>query len=343
MRIVSKAPFRIGLAGGGTDVSPYSDQHGGAILNATISLFAHTTIIPRTDGKIIIRSENTNEELVFDSAEKLPTNGGLDLQVGVYNRIVKQFTKEKLSFELITKMDVSSGSGLGTSSTLVVSVLGAFLKWLNISLDKYKIAQLACDIERVDLKMAGGKQDQYAATFGGVNFMEFNKNNTVVVNPLSIKEELLNELQGNLILYYTETRRQSAKIIETQANNAKTKQEKPLQAMHLVKEQAFLMKEALLNEELHKIGEILSTSWENKKQMADGITNELIDDIYSTAINAGATGGKISGAGGGGFMIFYAEESNRSNVLKSLEKFGGQAEGYEFCEEGLSSFLIDNG
>ena len=336
----SRAPFRIGLAGGGTDVSPYSDEYGGAILNATISLYAYTTIIPRTDGKIIIRAVDRGEELIFDSSDELPVTGTLDLQVGVYNRIVKEFGKKGLYFEMITSMDVSSGSGLGTSSTLVTSILGAFVEWFKLPLGEYDIAQLAYDIERVDLAMAGGKQDQYAATFGGVNFMEFYEGNKVIVNPLRIKAELLNELQFNLILYYTDTSRESAKIIETQAGNAKAKKDKPVQAMHAVKEQAFLMKEALLKDELHKIGEILSVSWENKKKMAAGITNELIDDIYSTAIEAGATGGKISGAGGGGFMIFYAEEANRYNVIKALGKFGGQAKRYEFSKEGLTTWTV---
>jgi len=336
----SRAPFRIGLAGGGTDVSPYSDEYGGAILNATISLYAYTTIIPRTDGKIIIRAVDRGEELIFDSSDELPVTGTLDLQVGVYNRIVKEFGKKGLSFEMITSMDVSSGSGLGTSSTLVTSILGAFVEWFKLPLGEYDIAQLAYDIERVDLAMAGGKQDQYAATFGGVNFMEFYEGNKVIVNPLRIKAELLNELQFNLILYYTDTSRESAKIIETQAGNAKAKKDKPVQAMHAVKEQAFLMKEALLKDELHKIGEILSVSWENKKKMAAGITNELIDDIYSTAIEAGATGGKISGAGGGGFMIFYAEEANRYNVIKALGKFGGQAKRYDFSKEGLTTWTV---
>ena len=340
MKYRSKAPFRIGLAGGGTDVSPYSDVYGGATLNATINLYAYTTIIPRTDGKIIIRAVDRAEELIFDSAEVLPVTGKLDLQVGVYNRIVKQFNKKGLSFEMITSMDVSSGTGLGTSSTLVSSILGAFVEWFKLPLGEYDIAQLAYDIERVDLAMAGGKQDQYAATFGGVNFMEFYEDNKVIVNPLRIREELLNELQFNLILYYTETSRESSKIIETQSENAKSKKDIPLQAMHIVKEQAFLMKEAILKDDFKRIGEILAISWENKKKMASGITNQLIDDIYSTAIAAGATGGKISGAGGGGFMIFYADNSKRYEVIEALGKFGGHAKRYEFSKQGLTTWTV---
>lgn len=340
MQYRSKAPFRIGLAGGGTDVSPYSDEYGGAILNATISLYAYTTIIPRNDGKIVFRSEDEDLTLTYDIQKEIPTGSQLDLQIGVYNRIVKDFTKEALGFEMITSMDVSTGSGLGTSSTLVVSILGAFVEWLKLPLGEYDIAQLAYDIERVDLNMAGGKQDQYAATFGGVNFMEFHPNNNVIVNPLRIRQELLNELQFNLILFYTKTSRESSRIIETQSQNAQSKKEKPIQAMHIVKEQSYRMKESLLKGELRNIGKILDVSWINKKEMASGISNSFIDEIYAAAIENGATGGKISGAGGGGFMIFYADNNNRYNVINALRKFGGEIQKYEFTTEGLISWTV---
>ncbi|MGB0883948.1 MAG: hypothetical protein ACPGTG_04455 [Flavobacteriales bacterium] len=339
MKYRSKAPFRMGLAGGGTDVSPYSDEFGGAILNATVNLFATTTITPRTDGKIIIRAADRDEELIYDSSETLPIDGLLDLQKGTYNRIVSQFSKTKLAFEMVTNMDVSSGSGLGTSSTLVVSILGAFVEWLKLPLGEYDIAQLAYDIERVDLKMAGGKQDQYAATFGGVNFMEF-YGDKVIVNPLRIKQGIVDELEFNLLLYYTKTSRESSKIIETQAGNAKNKSEKHVGAMHEVKKQAFLMKEALLRAELKSIGDILSVSWENKKKMADGITNAFLDSIYSKAVEAGATGGKISGAGGGGFMIFYCGNDTRYKVIKALNSFGGHVYNYQLTNQGLTTWTV---
>lgn len=340
MKFRSKAPFRIGLAGGGTDVSPYSDQFGGAVLNATVSLFAYTTITPRTDGKIIIKAIDRGKILEFNSIEELPINGTLDLQKGVYNRIVKQFTKESLSFEMITSMDVASGSGLGTSSTLVVSIIGAFVEWLKLPLGEYDIAQLAYDIERIDLNMVGGKQDQYAATFGGFNFMEFSEQNKVIVNPLRIKPELLNELQFNLILYYTQTSRKSAKIIETQVDNTKGEKDIPVQAMHVVKELSYRMKEALLKGEMRKIGKILYDSWINKKKMAIGITTPLIDKVYNTALEAGATGGKISGAGGGGFMIFYCDNNKKYDVIKAIEKLGGEVKRYEFDTKGLTTWTV---
>lgn len=340
MIIRSKAPFRLGLAGGGTDVSPYSDLYGGAILNITVNLYARTTIIPRNDGKIIIHSVDQGKTFEFDASQVLPLNGEVDLQLGVYNRVIRDFVQKPLSFEMTTSMDVPSGSGLGTSSTLAVSILGAFVEWLELPLGEYDIAHLAYEIERNDLKMAGGKQDQYAATFGGVNFMEFLKEDKVIVNPLRTKKSFLNEINFNLILYYTNTNRESAKIIEKQIENVKSSTSKPISAMHQLKEQAFGMKEAFLRSEVSAIGKLLHESWLNKKQMADGISNSSIDEIYQTALKAGATGGKISGAGGGGFMMFFAESTNRYQVTKALEQLGGKVVNYEFTQKGLDSWTI---
>ena len=336
----SKAPLRLGLGGGGTDVAPYSDLFGGAILNATINMYAYATIIPRDDGKIVMHSWDKNERYEFDSIEELPINGELDLLRGIYNRVVKDYTGKALSFELSTRVDAPPGSGLGTSSTLVVAILGAFAEWLKLPLGEYDMARLAYEIERVDLAMAGGKQDQYAATFGGVNYMEFDKDDKVIVNPLRIRPDYLNELAFNLVLYYTETSRLSSKIIEAQSKNVNDKNEKSIEAMHKLKEQAKRMKETLLQGNIDEIGKILDFGWQHKKQMAAGITNPLIDDIYSAAINAGASGGKISGAGGGGFMIFYCPNNKRDTVIKALKKFGGDAKRYEFVNVGLSTWSL---
>jgi D-glycero-alpha-D-manno-heptose-7-phosphate kinase len=338
MIIRSKAPLRIGLAGGGSDVSPYSDLFGGAILNATISLYAYATIVPRNDGKIVFQSIDKNEQYEFEPSLRLPINGILNLHRGIYNRIIKDFHKKPLSFTLTTQVDAPAGSGLGTSSTLVVAIIGAFAEWLKLPLGEYDLAKLAYDVERVDLGMAGGKQDQYAATFGGVNFMEFSENDKVIVNPLRIKETYLNELAHNLVLYYTQTSRLSSKIIESQSANVISNNQKSIEAMHQLKKQSIMMKEALLKGNLDKIGEILDFGWKFKKQMADEISNPLLDDLYSTARANGATGGKISGAGGGGFMVFYCPGENRSRVIESLKPFGGEAQRYEFTTKGLTTW-----
>lgn len=336
----SKAPLRIGLAGGGTDVSPYCDIYGGAILNATVSLYAYASIEPLNVGKIEFIAVDRNESDTVNSTENIELNGHLDLLKGVYNRIVKQFVNKPLSFRLTTYVDAPAGSGLGTSSTLVVAILGAFAEWLKLPLGEYDIAHLAYQIERIDLKMAGGRQDQYAATFGGVNFMEFYKEDKVIVNPLRIKDAYLSELEHNLILFYTETSRYSSAIIEQQARNVKDKNQDSINAMHHLKEQAIMMKEALLRGNIHQIGEILEYGWQNKKKMAGGISNQFIEEIYNAAKSAGATGGKISGAGGGGFMIFYCPNNTRYDVIDAIEKFGGKVKRYTFTKEGLSTWTI---
>lgn len=340
MIIRSKAPLRLGLAGGGTDVSPYSDIYGGAILNATISMYAYATIIPRNDGKIIFRAIDKNEIYEFDSTEYIPLDGELNLLRGIYNRIVKDYIKKPLSFELSTYVDAPPGSGLGTSSTLVVAILGAFVEWLNLPLGEYDLARLAYDIERIDLGMAGGKQDQYAATFGGVNFMEFFKDDKVIVNPLRIRSNYLNELAYNLVLYYTETSRYSSQIIEKQAMNVANNEMQSIEATHKLKEQSILMKEALLKGELNRVGEILDFGWEHKKLLAEGITNPEIEKIYKIAKKNGASGGKVSGAGGGGFMTFYCPDNKRTQVVQALEKHGGKVKRYEFVTQGLSSWTF---
>lgn len=340
MVIRSKAPLRIGLAGGGTDVSPYSDIYGGAILNATINMYAYASIIPRNDNKIIIRAEDRGMVVEYKSASSLPINGTLDLAKAIYNRIIKDFKLEKLSFELITYVDAPPGSGLGSSSTLVATIVGAFVEWLNLPMGEYDIANFAYKTERIDLAFAGGKQDQYAATFGGVNFMEFYKDEKVIVNPLRIKSTILNELAHNLVLYYTGTSRLSSAIIEKQQESIAKNKKSSIEAMHHTKKMAILMKESVLKGNLNEIGPIMLEAWEYKKKMAKGISNPQLDEVYKSAIKAGATGGKISGAGGGGFMFYYCPENTRYKVISELKKFGGTIQPFQFTKTGLSSWVI---
>jgi D-glycero-alpha-D-manno-heptose-7-phosphate kinase len=336
----SKAPLRIGLAGGGTDVSPYSDLYGGAILNATLSLYAHATIEPIADSKIILEALDRNEQQEFDWSSQLPLDGKLDLLKGVYNRVQQDYGIAQQGFKLSTYVDAPAGSGLGTSSTLVVAIIGVFAEMLRLPLGEYDIAKYAYDIERKYLQLAGGKQDQYAATFGGVNYMEFYAGDKVIVNPLRVKEQHLFELENNLVLYYTSTSRESAEIIKKQSKNVTDNKSSSIEAMHQLKQQAQMMKEAILMGRLHEIGEILDFGFQQKRKMAEGISNQLMDDIYEAAKKAGATGGKISGAGGGGFMFFYCPLNTKYNVIKSLENFGGRQRNFQFVEHGLKTWTV---
>lgn len=332
--------MRIGLAGGGTDVSPYADMYGGAVLNATISLYAHASILPTTDGKITIEAVDRGETQVFDMADVLPLDGQLDLAKGAYNHIVKKYGPVPSGFRLTTSVDAPAGSGLGTSSTLMVAIVGVFAEWLQLPLGEYDIAHIAYVIEREELAMAGGKQDQYSATFGGVNFMEFYADNRVIVNPLPIKKKVLAEMSNNLVLYFTSTSRLSSTIIEAQTQNVHDKNAQSIEAMHQLKKQAEMMKEALLLGKVDDVGPILDFGFRFKKQMAKDISNDRLDGIYNTALQHGATGGKITGAGGGGFMMFYCPGNTRYAVTEALKQFGGELSRYHITEQGLFTWSI---
>jgi len=336
----SKAPLRVGLAGGGTDVSPYCDLYGGAILNATVSLYAYANIEPTTDNKIVLYAADRKETVSFEKSNTLPLDGKLDLLKGVYNRVQADYGFPDTGFKLHTFVDAPAGSGLGTSSTLVVAIIGAFAEMLKLPLGEYDIAHYAYQIERKDIQLAGGRQDQYAATFGGVNYMEFYEEDKVIVNPLRIKPEYLRELENNLVLFFTATSRDSAKIIMEQQKNVHDKNDSSIDAMHQLKEQSRRMKEALLKGRLNEIGEILDFGFQQKRKMAANISNNIIEDIYESAKKAGASGGKISGAGGGGFMIFYCPGNSRYSVIEALQKFGGEVKQYSFTKYGLSTWSV---
>lgn len=336
----SKAPLRIGLAGGGTDVSPYCDLYGGAILNATISLYANANIELLSEKKIILEASDRKEIEHYQYDSLLPLNGKLDLLKGVYNRIQKDYGLPSVGFKLQTFVDAPAGSGLGTSSTLVVAVIGVFAELLELPLGEYDIAHYAYQIERKDLNLAGGRQDQYAATFGGVNYMEFYEEDKVIVNPLRIKSEYLSELENNIVLFYTDSSRESAAIIKEQQKNVQEKKDTSIEAMHQLKEQSRMMKEALLKGRLNEIGEILDFGFQQKRKMAANISNPFIEGIYEAAKKAGSSGGKISGAGGGGFMLFYCPGNTRHKVIEALRQFGGEVKQYTFTKNGLTSWVV---
>ncbi len=332
----SRAPLRLGLAGGGTDVSPYSDIYGGAILNATLSLFAYVDIEATHNEQLIFEAKDFGLRETYELTNELDTEGRLNLLKGVYNRIQRDYPFEHKGLKITSYVEAPPGSGLGSSSTLVVALIGAFVEMLNLPLGEYDIAHYAYDIERKDLGLAGGKQDQYAATFGGFNYMEFYKDDKTIVNPLRIKPEYIYELEKNTVLFYTSKSRESASIIDEQVANVKAKNMSSIEAMHHIKEQSIMMKEALLKGELSKIGEIFDYGHKHKKNMAAKISNEHLENIYNTAKKAGATGGKISGAGGGGFMAFYCPGTSRYDVISALSAYEGSVIPFLFTKYGLT-------
>ncbi|MBU6140095.1 MAG: dehydrogenase [Proteobacteria bacterium] len=340
----SRSPLRLGLAGGGTDMESFYSLHGGCVLNATIDLYACCTLKPRSDGKIRFVASDIGEEFETAVTDYIEPTGALKLHKAIYNRIVKDFNKGQPigAFKMTTYCDSPPGSGLGSSSTLVVSMIKTYAELLSIPFGDYDIANLAYEIERKDLQMKGGKQDQYAATFGGVNFMEFHKDDKTIINPLKVRRWILSELEQSLILFYTGVSRDSGAIIEEQNQNIENKSEETIKSMLAIKQEAFEMKDALLRGDIKAIAESMQRGWEAKKSASAKISNSNIDRIYNMVMNAGAMAGKISGAGGGGFIMFLVPPSKRMKILRLLEQEkSGRTMPCHFVDEGSQSWRIN--
>jgi D-glycero-alpha-D-manno-heptose-7-phosphate kinase len=339
-KVRARAPLRLGFAGGGTDVSPYSDTFGGCVLNATIGMFAYCSIEVRNDQKVKFVALDYQRELETDTGADLEPSGLLALHKAVYRRIVRQFLGGAcLPVTVMTASDAPAGSGLGSSSTLVVAMIEAYRELLALPLGEYDVAHLAYLIERVDVGQAGGRQDQYAATFGGINFIEFSAGQAIV-NPLRIRQSTLMELEAMLVLYLTGISRESAKIITEQSESLRSGHEAALLAMHQIKRDAYVMKDALLHNDLRTFSDTLGRSWEAKKRTASGITNAEIDRVCDVARSAGALSGKVSGAGGGGFLFFMALPERRPELLQALSREPGTTMRCCFTESGAQAWRV---
>ena len=340
MIIRSKAPLRLGLAGGGSDVSPYSDIYGGLILNATINLYAYCTIEETEGDQITICSYDSHSQETHPLGASIPAEGKALLVKGVYNRVMRDFSLTPVPFRITTWNDAPAGSGLGTSSTMVVAILKAFVEWKSLPLGDYEIARLAYEIERKDLGLSGGKQDQYAASFGGFNYMEFLPGDVVIVNPLKVKRWILDELESSMILYFTGASRSSAAIIDEQKKNTSGGKSDAIEAMHRIKQSAVDMKLAVLKGDIDGFAKILGDAWEDKKKMASGITNPMIQEAMDAALGAGAKAGKVSGAGGGGFIMFVVDPTRKVEVENALRNLGGTVMPFQFTDGGAHGWKI---
>ena len=315
----SKVPFRISFGGGGTDMPEYCKYHTGAVINTTIRLFTHTSLVLRDDTKVSFKWINKDEFEEHEFSDNLDCSYGLKLFKATHNHICKQYNIEPIGYDIVSNQDVPTGSGLGTSSTLIVSLIGVYMELFNLPLGEYDIAEMAIQIERVELKENGGKQDQYAAAFGGFNYMEF-KGDDVIVNPLRIKDSVQDEMENNVVLYFTNFTRNSSDVLTEQIQKMKNKNKTSTLSLHALVEQAKLMKDCLIKGAIDDLGEILDYGFQQKKMLAKGISTPQIELLYKTALEAGATGGKISGAGGGGFMFFYCPNNTKYDVIKALDK-----------------------
>ena len=341
MKIRAKAPLRLGIAGGGTDVSPFCDEHGGAVLNATINLYAHTYLERVHDNFVeFISHDLTLSERLPAGMQEIPIDGKLKLHRAVYRRVMDQFNNgEDLPLRIATYCDAPMGSGLGSSSALVVSMLEAYRALLALPLGEYDLASLAYEIERVDCGFSGGKQDQYAASFGGFNFIEFYGANNVIVNPLRIRRHTVKEFEASTVLFFNGASRESAKIIDDQINSVKNGG-KSLRAMHEIRQSAYDMKASILKGSIIELANGLREAWKAKKATSSVISNPHIDYIENIVTASGATSLKVSGAGGGGFMMILMPPELRYQVVKALSKENGEIVQFEFTTEGAHSWTV---
>jgi D-glycero-alpha-D-manno-heptose-7-phosphate kinase len=342
MIIRSKAPCRLEFAGGGTDVPPYCDQYGGIILNATINQYAYCTVSPRSDNEFRIQSLDYGTIATIKDEKDLEFDGNLDL-VKATLRVMSKYDKYiKKGMNITLHSDVPAGSGVGSSSTVCVALIGAIAEYYRIPLNSYEIADLAYHIERKELGIKGGLQDQYAAVFGGFNLMEFGKNLEVKVNPLKIRQRVLNEFHYHLVLIYTGKARMGDKILDKQIKIVETKDQEILGHYDILKNIAIRMKDALIKEDVSNFGQLFETAWFHKKKLAPTISNEQIDTIYETAKSNGATGGRIMGAGGGGHMLFYVDYNNRKKMIDALENIGCRYVPFMFDHDGLQVWWVND-
>ncbi|MBQ8179833.1 MAG: kinase [Candidatus Methanomethylophilaceae archaeon] len=330
----ARAPLRIGLAGGGTDVDPYASKKGGAVFNTTINRYAYCTITPTGDHSMSVHSTDYGKYEAPLDGGPLPLDGNMDLIKAVTNHF-----EIKDGFRLFLQSEAPPGSGLGGSSTVMVSIIAATCEWLGIKMTGSEMAQLAYRLEREEIGLKGGKQDQYAAVFGGFNLMKFAESG-VDVNRVRISEDTINELQYCSLLCYTGSPRESAKIIESQVDSFKSGQNE--EALDESRKLAFEMSSALERGNITKAGELLDLSWQYKKQFSNKISNPQIDAFYEAAKAAGAIGGKVSGAGGGGFMYFICRYDRKYSVAQELQKLGARITDYMFEPRGVISWRYPN-
>jgi D-glycero-alpha-D-manno-heptose-7-phosphate kinase len=342
--IRSRAPLRLGLAGGGTDLSPFCDMHGGAVLNCTIDRYAHAFVAPRSDDQVVFEASDLQVQGVeaheehpvaasFDSGE------GLRLHRAVYDHFRRHYAgNQPLAVTVATAVDAPPGSGLGSSSALVVALCEAFRAYCHAPLGLYDLARLAFEIERIELRMAGGKQDHYAAVFGGVNFIELLPDGSVLVSPIRVERAILNEIEASLVICFTGVSRTSDTIIREQMARIVADDAVAIDALFALKAAAIEMKQALLAGRVGDVAAILDASWRSKQRTAESISTGLIDRVFETGRKAGARAGKISGAGGGGFMMFVVDPEDRIKVVTALNRAGGTAGPVHLTTRGVESW-----
>ena len=326
--LIARAPVRISLAGGGTDLPAYYEQYGGCVVSTTINKYFYVFLNVCQDDDLQITSSD------YRTFYRHEGNGPLlwDGDLGLPKAILHHFGIER-GLTMFLASEIPPGTGLGSSSSVAVAIIKAISTACGLPLSKQELAELACTIEIEKLGQPIGKQDQYAAAFGGLNFITFTRDG-VTVEPLRVSHETWHRLQENLLLFFTGSARGAANILSQQKKATQHKDPQVIQALHHVKEMAIQVKECFERGDLQRFGQLLHENWMQKKRFAKGVSNPFIDRCYDLALEHGALGGKITGAGGGGFLMLYCEPEHQPAVTQALEVEGLKRMSFRFETTG---------
>ncbi len=303
--IITRTPFRVSFAGGGSDIASFYQKHDGCVLSTTINKYMYISVHPSFNRRqTVLKYSKT--ETVTDIA---------DIEHQYFRQVLSNL--QISGVELVSTADIPSGTGLGSSSSFTVGLLHSLYCYKGKYVSRERLASEACNVEIEQLGNPIGKQDQYAAAYGGLNFIEFRRNGGVAVEPIIMSENSLHKLENNLMMFYTGQLHSASSILEEQKKNiaAGDRELNQLKMCSLARD----LREELQNNHIDAMGEILHENWMLKKTLANGISNPAIDDAYERALKAGALGGKLLGAGGGGFLLFYVPQEKQNAVKEALE------------------------
>ena len=335
--LIVRSPVRISFGGGGTDLPSYYEQYGGAVLSATINKYFYTILGVRADESIqIISSDLRLCESWREFREIQISNSGLEIPVA----ILKDINRE-MHVDLFMASEIPPGTGLGSSASVCVNVLKTLTSYLHEPLSKQALAERAFHVARKLLKHHVGKQDEYAAAFGGINFFEFHPSGETRIEPLKLGSDVIAELQNSLLLFFTGAAHQSWNILAEQERATANGSGKPVEALHEIKSLAFRMREALQHGDLARFASMLHESWQAKRRVSAKISNSRIDGFYDLALCSGALGGKITGAGGGGFLLLFCEPQRQERVRQALAAEGLREMTFNFDFQGAHVLVND--
>ena len=324
--IIVRSPLRVTLGGGGTDLPSYYEENDGSLIYASINKYVYTSLNIPFEKKIFLKYSN------FETV-----NNSKEIKHKILNSVLNIYDYKFKSLEISSFSDLPSGTGLGSSGSFISALIHALNIQKNIKMTKHQLAELCCDIEINRLKEPVGKQDQYASVFGGINQLIFKKNTAVKVKKININNKTINLLEKKLVLYFTGFTRSASKVLNDQKVRSIKKEDEIINNLNKIKEIGLLSKKALENEDLNEFARLLNLQWELKQKRSQDMTNNKINSIYNFALKNGADGGKLVGAGGGGFLLFYS--NNKIKLINSLKKFNLEKIDFKFDFKGTSCLV----